>query len=64
MLMTAMRNLLIVLLVLVLLVGGLKLAGVRLPLIDYPIGPIGVEGGPAMPGVEIEPPGFGDFTAP
>jgi hypothetical protein len=59
-----MRALLLVLLVLVLVGGGLKLAGVRLPLIDYPLGPIGVEGGPAMPDVQIEPPGFGDFTAP
>jgi hypothetical protein len=60
-----MRALLLLILVVVLVGGGLKLAGVRLPLIDYPIGPIGVDGpGPAMPGVQIEPPGFGDFPAP
>lgn len=60
-----MRALLLLVLVAVLLGGGLKLAGVRLPLIDYPIGPIGIDTpGPAMPGVQIEPPGFGDFPAP
>jgi hypothetical protein len=59
-----MRALLLVVLVLVLVGAGLKVAGVSLPLIDYPIGPIGVERGPAMPAVEIEPPGFGDFAAP
>ena len=60
-----MRALLLLVLVVVLVGGGLKLAGVRLPLIDYPIGPIGVDSpGPAMPGVQIKPPGFGDFPAP
>ena len=46
--------------------GGLKAAGVRLPIIDYPIGPFGIYDGrgPAMPDVQIEPPGFGDFPAP
>jgi hypothetical protein len=46
--------------------GGLKAAGVRLPIIDYPIGPIGIfDGrGPAMPDVQIQPPGFDDFSAP
>ena len=60
-----MRALLLLVLALVIIGAGLKAAGVRLPLIDYPIGPIGVDTpGPAMPGVEIEPPGFGDFEAP
>jgi len=60
-----MRALLLLVLVVVLVGGGLKLAGVRLPLIDYPIGPIGVDGaGPGMPNVQIEPPGFGEFPAP
>ena len=60
-----MRALLLLILVLVVVGGGLKMAGVRLPLIDYPIGPIGVDTpGPAMPDVQIEPPGFGDFEAP
>lgn len=60
-----MRALLLLVLVIVLVGGGLKMAGVRLPLIDYPIGPIGVDGpGPGMPNVQIEPPGFGEFEAP
>ena len=60
-----MRALLLLVLVVVLVGGSLKMAGVRLPLIDYPIGPIGVDTpGPAMPGVQVEPPGFGDFPAP
>lgn len=59
-----MKALLLLTFVLVLVGGGLKLAGVRLPLIDYPLGPMGVDGGPAMPDVHIEPPGFGDFPAP
>ena len=60
-----MRALLLMILIIVLVGGGLKMAGVRLPLIDYPIGPIGVDGpGPGMPDVELEAPGFGDFSAP
>lgn len=60
-----MRNLLLLVLVAVIVVGGLKLAGVRLPLLDYPIGPIGIDGpGPGMPDIQVEPPGFGDFPAP
>ena len=60
-----MRALLLLILVLVVIGGGLKAAGVRLPLIDYPIGPIGVDTpGPAMPGIQVEPPGFGEFETP
>ena len=60
-----MRALLLLILVIVVVGGGLKMAGVRLPLVDYPIGPIGVDTpGPAMPDVQIEPPGFGDFGTP
>ena len=60
-----MRGLLLLILVVVLMGGALKTAGVRLPLIDYPIGPIGVNApGPGMPNVQIEPPGFGDFEVP
>lgn len=59
-----MRSLLLLVVVLVLIVGGLKLAGVRLPVLDYPVGPIGVDAGPRMPDIQIEPPGFGDFPAP
>jgi len=60
-----MKALLLLVLVVVLVGGGLKLAGARLPLIDYPIGPMGVDTpGPAMPDIQIEPPGFGEFPAP
>jgi len=60
-----MKALLMIALVVVLVGGGLKMAGVRLPLIDYPIGPFGIDTpGPAMPGVQIEPPGFDEFQAP
>jgi hypothetical protein len=60
-----MRALLLFVLVVVLVGGGLKLGGVELPLIDYPIGPTGIDGaGPGMPDVQIEPPGFNDLGAP
>ncbi len=61
-----MKGLLVIVLAVVVAGGGLKLAGVALPVIDYPIGPIGIfDGrGPAMPDVQIQPPGFGDFPAP
>lgn len=60
-----MKALLLLVLVVVVVGGGLKMAGVRLPLLDYPIGPMGIDTpGPAMPDIQIEPPGFGDFPAP
>jgi hypothetical protein len=60
-----MRALLLLILVAVLVGGGMKLAGMRLPLLDFPIGPIGVDGpGPGMPDIQVEPPGFDDFNAP
>ena len=61
-----MTAILMIVLVVVLVGGALKVAGVRLPLIDYPVGPFGIYDGrgPAMPDVQIEPPGFGDFPAP
>jgi hypothetical protein len=60
-----MKALLLLVLVVVVVGGGLKMTGVRLPLIDYPIGPMGVDTpGPAMPDVQIQPPGFGEFPAP
>jgi hypothetical protein len=60
-----MKALLLIVLVAVLLGGGLRMMGVPLPLIDYRVGPIGIYNGqgPAMPNVQIEPPGFGDFPA-
>ncbi|MGI8929497.1 MAG: hypothetical protein ACR2H0_08575 [Candidatus Limnocylindrales bacterium] len=60
-----MKALLVLVLVIVMIGAGVKMSGGRLPLIDYPLGPIGVDSpGPAMPGVEIEAPGFGDWEAP
>lgn len=61
-----MKAILLFVLVLVVLGATLKAAGVRLPIIDYPIGPFGIYDGrgPAMPDVQVEPPGFGDFPAP
>ena len=60
-----MKALLLFVLVLVLVGGGLKMAGVRLPFIDYPLGPVGDDAGPGMPGVvEVDAPGFDDFDAP
>ena len=61
-----MKALFLLVLLVVLVGGGLKAAGVRLPIIDYPIGPIGIYDGrgPAMPDVQIEAPGFDGFGAP
>ncbi len=61
-----MKALLLLVLAVVVVGGGLKAAGVRLPIIDYPIGPIGIYDGrgPAMPDVQIQAPGFDDFSAP
>lgn len=57
-----MKALLLLLLVVVLVGGGMKLAGMQLPLLDYPIGPIGVDTpGPFMRDPQIEAPGFDDF---
>ena len=53
-----MRVLLLLALAVVVIVGGLKLAGVPVPLLDYPVGPIGEGRGPGMPDVVIEAPGF------
>jgi hypothetical protein len=56
-----MKALLLFVLVLVLVGGGLKMAGVRLPFIDYAVGPMGVDTpGPMMPDIEIQAPGFED----
>jgi hypothetical protein len=60
-----MRGLLLLVLVVVLIGAGLKVAGTELPLLDYPIGPLGAGGtGPGMPEIQVEPPGFDDFPAP
>ena len=59
-----MRALLILALAVVLIGGGLKLAGVPLPFIDYAVGPVGGDNTPVMPDIEIEAPGFDEFDAP
>jgi hypothetical protein len=51
-----MRFLLIVVLVVVLIGAGMKLAGQKLPFIDYQLGPLGGDVG--IPAVEIQAPGY------
>ena len=59
-----MRALLLFVLVVVLVGGGLKLAGVPLPFIDYSVGPAGEGRGPGMPDIQVEAPGFDEFDQP
>jgi hypothetical protein len=59
-----MRALLFLVLAAVVVVGGLKLAGVPVPFLDYAVGPVGGDRAPGMPDIRIEAPGFGDFEAP
>ena len=59
-----MRALLILVLAVVLVGGGLKLAGVPLPFIDYAVGPIGGDRAPGMPDIRVDAPGFDEFDAP
>ena len=60
-----MKALFLVVLLVVVVSAGVKAAGGRLPIIDYPIGRLGVEGrGPGMPDAHIEAPGFDEFPAP
>ena len=59
-----MRALLVLVLVGVVIVGGMKLAGVPVPFLDYAVGPVGGDRAPGMPDIRIEPPGFDDFDAP
>ena len=59
-----MRALLLLALAAVLIGGGLKLAGVPLPFIDYAVGPVGGDNAPNMPDIRIEAPGFDEFDEP
>lgn len=59
-----MRALLLLVLVVVLIGGGLKLAGVPLPFIDYRVGPFGEGQGPGGGRITIEAPGFDEFDQP
>jgi hypothetical protein len=58
-----MRALLLIALVAVLVGGGLKLAGVPLPMIDYAVGPFGEGRGPGGGEITIEAPGFNNPDA-
>ena len=55
-----MRALLILALLVIVVGGGLKLAGVPLPFIDYAVGSFGEGRGPGMPDIQIQAPGFDD----
>jgi hypothetical protein len=59
-----MRAILFLILAVVLVGGGLKLAGVPLPFVDYAVGPIGGHNAPGMPNIQVEAPGFDEFDAP
>ena len=59
-----MRAILLLALAVVIVGGGLKLAGVPLPFIDYAVGPFGEGRGPGMPDIQVEAPGFDEFDAP
>ena len=55
-----MRALLMLVLLVVVIGGGLKMAGVPLPFIDYSVGPVGGDRAPGMPKIEIQQPNFED----
>jgi hypothetical protein len=59
-----MRAILLLALAGLLVVGGLKLAGVPLPFLDYAVGPFGEGRGPGMPDIQVEAPGYDEFPAP
>lgn len=58
------KALLMLVLVVVVTGASMKMAGMDLPFIDYPIGPAGSDRGPIGPRIEVEAPGFDDFDAP
>ena len=59
-----MKALLVLALVGVLVGGGLKLAGIPIPFLDYAVGPMGGDRPPGLPEIEVEAPGFDEFDAP
>ena len=59
-----MRALLFLVLAVVVVGAGLKVAGVPLPFIDYAVGPVGGDRAPGMPDIQVEAPGFDEFDAP
>jgi hypothetical protein len=58
-----MKALLLLVLVLALIGGALKIAGVPLPFIDYSVGGMGEGHGPNFGNVTIEAPGFNNPDA-
>lgn len=60
----SVKALLVIGLVVVVIGAGMKMAGMDVPLIDYPVGPFGEGQGPIMPRIEVDPPGFNEFEAP
>jgi hypothetical protein len=60
-----MKTLFLLALLVVVVGAGMKVAGIPVPFIDYPVGPLGIEGlDPRLPRIEIEAPGYGEFPAP
>ena len=59
-----MKALLLFVLLLVLVGGGLKMAGVRLPFLDYAVGPVGDGQGPGMPDIQIDAPQYAALLDP
>jgi hypothetical protein len=54
-----MKAIFVVVLAVVVVGVGMKLAGIPVPFIDYPVGSFGFEGvDPRMPRIEIEAPGY------
>jgi hypothetical protein len=59
-----MRAILLIVLAAIVVVGGLRFAGVPMPFLDYAVGPFGEGRGPAVPDIQIEAPGYDEFEAP
>lgn len=59
-----MKAILLLAVAAVLVGGGLKLAGIPVPFIDYAVGPVGGDNAPGMPDIRIEAPGYDEFDAP
>lgn len=55
------KALFMVVLVVVVIGAGMKVAGMELPFIDYPVGPMGIDAGPIGPRIEVQAPGFDEF---
>lgn len=51
-----MKTLLVIALVAIVVVIGLKAAGMRVPILDFPLGPVGVP--LTQPDIQVQPPGY------